>query len=353
MLTLCGYWDGERSVVRGIGGEIADRLEERGGMTRPAPGRDGTVDPELLKYLALDTICEAGVDLILHCWAFEAIANERDVQGAITLSKSGRQAVLAKVVIDASGDGDIFASAGAAFHEAWRGIGLPFRMGGVDTEKARQFQRENPQQYKELMDEVRRRGGFAGIGTKAIHKGVIWWNIHGPVLDALNPRDLTNAEIDGRKAIMITVQFVRENLQGFENSFLLETAPQLGVRESRLLVGEYTLSHDDMQRNATFDDVIAHSGIVHQNKGKGFDIPYRCLIPKDVSGLIATGRCISTDHPTQEYVRVIPNCFALGHAAGTAAALAVKTGIQPRDLDICDLQKQLLTEGAYLGEAHA
>jgi len=352
VLYLDGYWDGERSVVQGIGSEIADHLEEMGGITRPAPGRDGTADPELLKYIALKMVRDSGVDLILHCWAFESIANEGNVQGAITLSKSGRQAILSKVVIDATGDGDIFASAGAAFHEAQRGIGLPFRMGGVNIEKARQFQKENSPKYKELMDEVRSRGGFAGIGAPAVHQGVIWWNNWGNVLDALDVTHLTRAEIEAREAIMTTVTFLKENLPGFENSFLLETAPQLGVRESRLLVGEYTLTHDDIKRYATFDDVIAHFGILFERKGTGFDVPYRCLIPQEVNSLIATGRCISTDHPVQDHIRVIPKCFALGHAAGTAAALAVKAGIQPRNIDVSDLQKQLIEEDAYLGDAH-
>ena len=350
VLYLDGYWDGECSVIRGIGGEVADRLEEIGGMTRPAPGRDGTADPELLKHIALNMVREAGVDLVLHCWAYEAIANEKNVRGAVTLSKSGRQAILAKVVIDASGDGDIFASAGAAFHESQRGIGLPFRMGGVDTERARQFQRENPQIYKGLMDEVRSRGGFAGIGDEAVHEGVIWWNNWGSVLSAIDVRDLTRAEIEARIAIMTTVQFFKENIPGFENSFLLETAPQLGVRASRLLLGEYTLTYDDMKRCATFDDAIAHFGIVFEKKGNGYDMPYRCLIPAEINGLIAAGRCISTDHPTQDHVRVIPNSFALGHAAGTAAGLSVKTGVQPRDLDISHLQRQLTKAGAYLGD---
>ena len=350
VLYLDGYWDGERSVIRGIGSEIADWLDDMGGLTRPAPGRDGTADPELLKYLALKMVRDANVDLILHCWAFEAIVDEDNVQGAITLSKSDRQAILAKVVIDATGDGDIFASAGATFHEAQRGIGLPFRMGGVDIERAKQFQKENSEKYKELMNEVRSKGGFAGIGAAAVHQGVIWWNNWGNVLDALDVIHLTRAEIEAREAIMTTVIFLKENLPGFENSFLLETAPQLGARESRLLVGEYILTQDDMKRYATFDDVIAHLGVLFEKKGNGFDVPYRCLIPQEINGLIATGRCISTDHPVQDQIRVIPKCFALGHAAGTAAGLAVKACIQPRNLDVSDLQKQLLKEGAYLGD---
>jgi hypothetical protein len=147
---------------------------------------------------------------------------------------------------------------------------------------------------------------------------------------------------------MTTVTFLQENLPGFENSFLLETAPQLGVRESRLLVGEYTLTHDDIKKYATFDDAIAYLGLLFEKKGNGFDVPYRCLIPKEIDGLIATGRCISTDHPVQDHIRVIPKCFALGHAAGTAAGLAAKAGLQPRKLDVSDIQKQLLKEDAYL-----
>lgn len=357
VLYLDGYWDGERSVIRGIGGEIADRLEELGGLTRPSPGRDGTADPELFKYLLLDMIRGAGVDLILHCWAFEAIANEEDLKGVVTLSKSGIQAILAKVVIDASGDGDVFASAGAGFHEAQRGIGLPFRMGGVDIQKAKKFQKENPERYKELMGEIVEKGGFAGLGMAAVHRDVIWCNNWGNVLSAIDVRDLTRAEIEAREAIMTTTQFLKEHLPGFSNAFLLETAPQIGVRESRLLEGEYTLTLDDMNSDTSFDDAIANLGIVPQyyakssdKTGKGLDIPYRCLIPKEIDSLIVTGRCISTDHPTQDFIREIPRCFTLSHAAGIAAGFAVKTGDQPRNGDVSDLQKQLLQENAYLGD---
>jgi hypothetical protein len=168
----------------------------------------------------------------------------------------------------------------------------------------------------------------------------------------LDVRDLTRAEIEAREAIMITVRYLKENHPGFEQAFLLETAPQLGVRESRLLLGEYTLTHDDIQQQATFDDVVAHAGILFKDEGKGFDIPYRCLVPEEMGALIVAGRCISTDHSAQDHIRVIPPCFALGHAAGVAAGLAVRAGVQPKTLAVASVQEQLIKEGAYLGAKH-
>lgn len=357
VLYLDGYWDGEQTAIRGIGTEIADRLHQMNGLTREEPGRNGTADPEALKYLALQMVREAGVDLIQHCWAFESIIDGGDVAGAITMSKSGLQAIKAKVVVDASGDGDIFASAGAAFLEGQRGIGLPFRLGGVDIETADRFQKDKPQEFKQLMDMIRSKGGLDGMGMPAVRNGVVWCNSWGPVQSAIDVRDLTDAELTVRDKINITVEFAQKNIPGYSNAFLIDTASQLGVRESRMLDGVYSLDSTDLKTCPEFDDSIAYMGRAtaavpasSPKKPFGLRVPYRCLLPKEIDGLLVTGRCISTDHEVQGVIRVIPKCFALGHAAGTAAGLTVKQGVEPKNLDVRILRSHLLDEGAYLGD---
>ena len=349
VLFLDGMWNGRQTVIRGIGEEIADRLYDMGGLDRPEPGKDGTVDAELLKFLALKMVLEAKVDLILHCWGTGAIMEDPLVRGITVQSKSGAQAILSKVVVDASGDGDIFASGGAAFHEAQRGIGLPFRMGNVDWEKAREFRKKNPAQYNDLMVQAKYAGGFTGIGHPAVLDGVIWWNNWGDVRSTIDVRDLTRAEIEAREAISATVKFAKERIPGFEDAFLLETAPQLGVRESRMLEGLYTLTKEDLKREVVFEDSVAQ--VARGKSGKSFGVPYRCFVPKILDGLLATGRCISVDHYTQEPTRLIPACFATGQAAGVAAALAVKSHIEPRHVDVLALRGQLEQENAYVGES--
>ena len=357
VLYLDGYWDGEQTAIRGIGTEIADRLHKMNGLIREEPGQNGTADPEALKYLALSMVREAGVDLILHCWAFESIMDGSDVTGVIAVSKSGVKAIKAKIVIDASGDGDIFASAGAAFLEGQRGIGLPFRLGGVDIDRADRFYRDSPEEVERLMDMIRSKGGLDGMGMPAVRSGVVWCNNWGPVQSAIDVRDLTDAELTVRDKINITVKFAKENIPGYSNAFLLDTASQLGARESRMLDGVYSLDSTDLKTCPEFEDSIAYMGRATaarptstQKKPFGLRVPYRCLLPKEIDGLLVTGRCISTDHEVQGFIRVIPKCFALGHAAGTAAGLTVNQGEKLKNLDVRILRSRLRDEGAYLGD---
>jgi hypothetical protein len=272
--------------------------------------------------------------------------DESRVCGIAVMSKSGPQAILAGVTIDATGDGDVFASAGVPFHEGQRGIGLPFRMGNVDIKRVEQFRKENPDEYRSLMSSLKEAGGLAGTGHSAVHPGVIWWNNWGKVRSCLDVSDLTQAEIDARDAIKITAAFMKEHYPGFEDAFLMETAPQLGVRESRQLDGIYTVTESDVKSGSTFTDGVAQVAI--GKSGTNFGVPYRCLLPVEKEGLLAAGRCISVDHYAQEPTRLIPACFSIGHAAGTAAAMSVLRGIGPRDLDAAALRRQLSEEKAYI-----
>jgi hypothetical protein len=176
---------------------------------------------------------------------------------------------------------------------------------------------------------------------------MVWFNNSRARLDALNLKHLTQVEKEIRQQMLITVDFFRRHVPGFEHSFLVDTAPQVGVRSSRRLQGQYTLTRDDMLQGTVFPDVVTTcaSGI----DGRPLiNIPYRCFLPPKINRLLVAGRCISTDFVTQTIVRIIPSCMAMGQAMGTAAALAVREGIPPAQVDVPHLQSVLAEDGLYL-----
>ena len=296
-----------------------------------------TFDPQALKFVADELMTESGADLLLHSFVAAPIVKGKEVQGIIVEGKSGRQAILGKVVVDATGDADVAAALGAPFNldrHPW-GINLEYRLGNVDIEKAVQWRKENPETYEKLRKEL------GDVGTisweEAVNKGVVWG--HGPHfydVDGLNVRHLTKVEVESRKSIMEGLTFFKEHVPGFEDAFLVEFAPQMGIRETRRIVGEYTLTKEDAVAGRRFDDAVARGP---------FDIPYRCLVPKEVDGVLAAGRCISTTHEAQGVIRNIPPCLITGQAAGTAAALAAEKGVKPRKLDTRLLKQALKKQG--------
>jgi len=294
-------------------------------------------DPQALKFVADELVTESGADLLLHSFVAAPIVKGKDVQGLIVDGKSGRQAILGKVVVDATGDADVAAASGAPFNldkHPW-GINLEYRLGNVDVEKAVRWRKENPETYEKLRKEL------GDVGTiswgEAVNKGVVWG--HGPHfydVDGLNVRHLTRVEVESRKMIMKGLKSFREHVPGFEDAFLVEFAPQMGIRETRRIVGEYTLTKEDAMAGRRFDDAVARGP---------FDVPYGCLVPKEVDGVLAAGRCISTTHEAQGVIRNIPPCLITGQAAGTAAALAAKKSIKPRKLDTRLLKQALKKQG--------
>lgn len=298
-------------------------------------------DPEALKYVADRLVTESGANLLLHSLVVAPIVSGNNVKGLILEGKSGRQAVLAKTLVDATGDADIAAASGAPYNtdrHPW-GINLEFRLGNVNFKRATKWREQNPEQYESLMKKLRNEIGNLGWG-KSVYKNVAW--CHGPHffdVDGLNTRHLTRVEVESRKAIVDGLELLKANLPGFEDAFIMDTAPQIGVRETRRIVGEYVLTKEDALAGRKFDDAVAR-GI--------FGIPYRCLIPKGVDGLLVAGRCISTTHEAQGVIRNIPPCLITGQAAGTAAALAAKKKVKPRKIDINILQVALKGQGIKL-----
>jgi ribulose 1,5-bisphosphate synthetase/thiazole synthase len=334
VLVVIGHMvKGPKQVCRGIGEEMMLRLEKLdGGIMNRGPGCNPTVDAEALKFVMLDMIQEAGVKVFLHCWGVDAVMDAGAVRGAVFESKSGRQAILAKTVVDATGDGDLFAAAGAEFEHRSYNIGLNSRIGNLDrVDPAAAKQTPKPR----------------GLGAPTPIPGVNWVNMLGPETDGLDVAELTRLEMSHRRHIWESIQKLRKT-PGYQRVTLLETGPQLGVRITRTLSGVKTLGREDISGGARFPDVVAVGGFT-KPEGNEWQIPYGVLVPKKVDNLLTAGRCISAALKTADNIRLIPVCFATGHAAGVAAAVAAKDGCRPRDVELPKVQRILKEQGAYLG----
>jgi hypothetical protein len=304
-------------------------------------------------------VLESGMTAYLDCWGVDAILDNRGaVRGAVFESKSGRQAILADVVVDASGDGDIYAAAGAAFVKVKDSIGLVSRIGNVDVEDMIRAS-EQPGQKQEFTSGIRDKvpGGRPTRGAPvAVLEGQVgsptpaprvnWLNMKGPVADGLDVAELSMLELKHRKAIWNNVEKARKK-PGAEQAVLMETAPQMGVRLTRLLGGVKKLTMEEAKKGAQFKDVIGYGGTY--GVAPEFQIPYGCLVPAKLDNLLAAGRCVSSDFPLADTLRLIPICWVTGHAAGVAAALSIKDKCKPREVNVGRLQSILRQQGAYLG----
>jgi len=303
------------------------------------------VDPELMKHVLNEMVMEAGVDLLMHSLVVGVDKEGGSISSVILEDKSGRHAVSGKVFVDATGDADVAAAAGAPFshdRHPW-GINIDFRLGSVDVARERLFREEHPEEHKKVLDELSELVGGRMYWGPSVREGIVWGGApHLHDVDGLDPRGLTRVEVEGRRALVKGLEHVRSRMPGMEGAFLLDTSSQVGVRETRRIVGEYTLTKEDEVAGRRFDDAVASSL---------FDIPYRCLVPKKVGNLLVGGRCISTTHEAQGPIRNIPPCMVTGQAAGVAAALAVKRRVKPREVDPGELREALIKQGfRALGE---
>lgn len=343
-------------VIRGIGEEMMQRLDKLkfGIVDRSLAPLYPVVDAEAFKYVLADMALASGMHIYLNCWGVDAVIDDKGaVRGAVFESKSGRQAILARIVVDASGDGDIYAAAGASFVKVKDNIGLVSRIGNIhevdmfggdDAEHAAGATgapvRKRPTRGAPVMD----LDGKVGSHTPV--EGVNWLNMKGPVADGLDIDDLTALELKHRIALWKNIELVRKK-PGDEAAYLLETAPQMGVRLTRLLDGVTPLTSETTAKQKTYDEVIGYSGTYANNPE--FQIPYGALVPARTDNLLAAGRCIATDFKVADTTRLIPVCWVTGQAAGIAAALCARDGSQPRNVAIERLQEELRKQGAYLG----
>lgn len=302
-------------------------------------------DPDGWKRVSDDLVREAGAVLRLHSWFSEPILSGDRIAGVVCETKAGREAVLASVVVDTTGDIDVAARAGAPHVASSYITTLVFRLANVDWEAAQRFELEEPQEAHRVNREAKRilGGAWELWWLKTPLPGVVWCNCpHMNGFDGTSVEDLTRVEFEARGRIDAVVGFVRERYRGFEDAYLLDVAAQTGVRQSRLLRGEYVVTKEDVLGRRHFADSVA--------RGRDYYTPYRALLPLGVEQLLVAGRHYSATPEAQRSSREIPPCIAMGEAAGVAAALALDTGVPVRAVDVGRLQRRLREQGADPGD---
>jgi len=317
------------------------------------------VDPEMLKCVSNDMALDAGVELLLHAWFSKAYVKDGCVKGAIFESKNGRRAVLADVVIDCTGDGDVCDTAGEEYTTGNLPLGLVFRVGNVDSDRAEAFL-SNIENGEKITADLKRikgvQGGYSfgelpmGFYMRSSISNVVWFNTT-MLGNAVDIKDLTRVEVEIRQAMLRTIEYFRKNVPGFENASIMDTAPQVGTRSSRMLSGRYFITRKELMEHPRYEDAV----VVAQPPYKMFEvdhdlkqIPYRCFLPKKMKGLLVAGRCISGDFGAIEMLRVIPTVMLMGEACGAAAAMAVAGKIDVADIDVKQLQQKLRDQNVYL-----
>lgn len=351
-----------RQVVAGLCQEIVERMEKRGGVFYPPKGQWGNPDPKLVEHcsrwglvwgspppgghrvrysVAFDPhefifaadqmVHEAGVRVLYQTWGCEPIVEDGRITAVVIQNKAGRQAIVPGVVIDATGDGDIFTAAGEEFEAERVHPWLWFLMSSVrDIETAL--------------------GSRQGLFFRALGDGhaLVPWGGEARVrhkIDATNPLEVSDALVECREMVMEEAARLKSTVPGFEDAYVSLIADQLGVTESRRLRGRYVLAREDLDK--PFDDVIAVTG--HWTKyACVYNIPYRSLLPQRTTNLLAAGRCISADHRAHHATKEIPPCMATGQAAGTAAAVALDSNVAVAEIDVSALQRKLREGGALL-----
>jgi hypothetical protein len=401
--SMVGPWmtfhSGDDRIVGGIAQEMVERLVARGGS--PGHIHDASdyvptitpFDPEIHKALLFEMMAESGVTLLLHAWFLDAVVENGSVAGARFATVGGIREYRAQRTIDATADAYVAASAGVPTQQGdARGrvqpASLMFRLSHVDLAALSTYVRQRPEQMRsslkmhertpealsavaglyELWDAARASGAVS-VPRELVsffatpYADEVTVNMTRVVgVDPLDPDDLTRAEVEARAQVMQLLDFFRKDVPGFANARIAATATQIGVRESRRIAGEYTLTADDVLHARTFDDAVARSAYpidIHNPAGSGttthrlpagasYEIPYRCLVPRGVDDLLVAGRCISTTHEALASTRLTPTVMTLGQAAGTAAALSLQQHVTPRALDPALLRERLVRDGVDL-----
>lgn len=375
VLVLPHFRDYGRQTIGGLGLEMREALSATGEATfRHLPDDDScTFDPEALKWLSLKLCQEAGVKILHHCWLSDVVLSgvaaspsppstscrgaggeSRRVTGVIFESKAGTRAALADVVVDCTGDGDLFAWAGCAFEKSDQAIGLPFRVGGVDVDTWMSWVDEHPDASREVWDNLTQAIGWPDslfyIAPLYLQPGVLWGNNYYRMADGLDPEAMSEVDIGARLRIRQALDILRRRLPGWEAAWLIDTASQLGVRRSRRLIGLQRLTEAETGTHDYRHAEAIGRGNDFRRADSAYDIPYGCLVPREVDGLLTAGRCISCSHEALEPIREIHVCWVTGQAAGTAAAIAVQAGVSPREVAIGELQQRLRAAGVAFAQ---
>lgn len=318
------------------------------------------LDPEVLKDELVIMMQEAKVRIQAHSWFTQPVMEENTVKGVIIENKSGRQAILGKVIIDSTGDGDVFVRAGAEFDDRVNPrsrigkLALAFWLGNVDVKRRDEFKSAEPQKYEEIVAELSAQGGFPRFFKDLLknQENVLWSHPMSPSVDQMDVDELIKAEISLRRRIVMSWEFLKKRVPGFEKSFILTTSPQLGTQGGRRVIGEYICSEKDMVSDEIFEDTIAefsnNDNGENSTKHPAVCIPYRSLVPRTLDGLLVACRGFSSSETFNNHFNIIPHCLCLGQAAGTAAAMAVSSGVKVRDVNYKALQKNLIQQGVII-----
>lgn len=331
------------------------------------------INPENLKTVYLDMLKDANVDVLLYTFVCGVVMEGDQLTGVITESKSGRRVFRSKVVVDGTGDGDVAAFAGVEYHKGRESDGkmqpttLMFKVAGVDMSRAvllgsfeSTYQTEKGELQALAKEHIPYPAGHL-LAYKSTLPGIVTCNMTNCTdIDGTKAEDLTRAEIVCRSQMPAIVKYLREFVPGFENCYIISAGSMMGVRETRHFKGVYTLNENDILTAKVFDDWVvrgAHfnfdvhnmtgSGLdatgvqKHWTQPKGYTIPYGCLVPEKINGLLLSGRNISGTHIAHSNYRVMPICVGIGAAAGVAAATAIKKGVQVRDIKGEELQDRL------------
>ncbi|GAA3198924.1 FAD-dependent oxidoreductase [Microbacterium terregens] len=382
LATFCGLhariYGEDRRVIRGYTDELLERMEAMDGLNEPHLSVDNRIqalsyDISVLKIAADELVLASGAGLLFHTAVVDVVMADAGIIDAVVVeSKSGRAAIRGRFFIDGSGDGDLAAWSGAPYERSEHLMypSLMFRINGVHPEEAGEAWKT----IRRIMEEAEEAGTHSFPRKKPIvrpQRNPLEWrsnltqlsNEDGSAVDGTNVQQMTRGEIQGRQQVKDTFAFIKAVTPGFQDSYIVDIAPSIGIRETRRIVGPYQLTEDDVLGCADFDDSIGVNGwpveahVVGDVEfrfapvdSRGYNqLPYRMLVPQVVENLLVAGRCASMTQGGQSSGRVTGPCFVMGQAAGTAADLALSGGTSAAGIDIRELQARLTAAGAYLG----
>lgn len=382
--AFCPFTDKQKPIIRGLGLELMERMKQACEAEFREEYRDWLdwvpIDPEVLKRVYDDAILESGVTPLYHTFVYDVVLSEdrRKVEGVVIVNKTGRSFISCRYIIDCSGDGDIAALAGVPFQKGGEEGELQpgsmcYLLANVDRSRFKRFLKESgdtAQLHKTVEQAIT--DGALPEGRKSISGlawvsdylvGVNFGHIFG--VDGTLAEDLTRGAIEGRRTAERQLHFFRSYVPGFEHAHMVASGEQLGIRETRRIEGDYMLTVDDFLAARSFPDDIARNAYYidihlansksemtfnHLPPGVSHGVPYRIMLPVGIDNLWVAGRSVSSDRAVQGSLRVMPNCFSMGQASGTAAALALRDGTDSRGISVAKLQQILLEQDVWLGE---
>lgn len=382
--AFCPFTDKRKPIIRGLGLKLMERMKQACSPGYREEYRDMLdwvpIDPEVLKRVYDDAILESGVTPLYHTFVYDVVLAEdgKTIEGVIVVNKTGRSFIACRYIIDCTGDGDIAALAGIPFQKGGdegelQPGSMCYLLANVDRPAFNRFLKESGEsgQLPQTVERAIKEGALPE-GRKSI-SGLAWVSDYlvgvnfGHVfgVDGTKAEDLTRGAIEGRRTAERQLQFFRSYVPGFEQAHLVASGEQLGIRETRRIVGDYLLTVDDFIAARSFPDDIARNAYYidihlansksdmtfnHLPPGVSHGVPYRIMLPVGIDNLWVAGRSVSSDRAVQGSLRVMPNCFSMGQASGTAAVLALRDGTGSRGISVAELQRQLLAQDVWLGE---